>query len=192
MPRTLLVVVLLAVAASAVRPASWFTWALEIVPVLIGVALLVWSYRRFPLTPLTYGLLALHALVLALGAHYTYAEVPIGFWGDFSRNWYDRFAHFVQGFVPAMLAREILLRRTPLRPGGWTFTLVCAVCLAFSACYELVEWLGALLAGSAATDFLGTQGDVWDTQWDMFLALCGAVTAQLTLSRVQDRFLSGV
>lgn len=190
MHRTLLVVVIAAVALSAVRPHSWFTWLLEVAPILIGVPLLVATYRRFRLTTLVYLLLTFHALVLALGAHYTYAQVPIGFWGDLDRNWYDRFAHFVQGFVPAVLAREILLRRTPLRPGSWTFTLVTAVCVAFSAVYELLEWLGAVLAGEAATDFLGTQGDLWDTQWDMFLALCGALAAQLILSRRHDRELS--
>ncbi|WP_285749276.1 DUF2238 domain-containing protein [Lentzea sp. NBRC 105346] len=179
-----------AVALSAVRPYSWFTWLLEVAPILIGVPVLVLTHRRFPLTTLVYVLLAFHCLVLALGAHYTYARVPIGFWGDFDRNWFDRFAHFVQGFVPAMLVREILVRRTPLRAGGWLFTLVTSVCLAVSACYELVEWLGAVLAGGAATDFLGTQGDPWDTQWDMFLALCGAVVAQLILSRRHDRELS--
>ncbi|GLZ32360.1 membrane protein [Lentzea sp. NBRC 105346] len=190
MPRILLAVVVAAVALSAVRPYSWFTWLLEVAPILIGVPVLVLTHRRFPLTTLVYVLLAFHCLVLALGAHYTYARVPIGFWGDFDRNWFDRFAHFVQGFVPAMLVREILVRRTPLRAGGWLFTLVTSVCLAVSACYELVEWLGAVLAGGAATDFLGTQGDPWDTQWDMFLALCGAVVAQLILSRRHDRELS--
>src|SRR6185436_9543832 len=128
---------------------------------------------------------------LMLGGHYTYARVPLGYWLQdalhLSRNPYDRIGHFAQGFVPAIVGREILIRMTPLRPGGWLFFLVCSVCLAISACYEFVEWWAAVLGGSAATDFLGTQGDVWDTQWDMFMALVGAVTAQLLLSRAHDR-----
>jgi putative membrane protein len=152
------------------------------------------TYRRFRLTPLLYRLIFLHALVLILGGHYTYARVPAGFWVqdwfDLARNHYDRFAHLVQGFVPAVLAREVLLRRTPLRPGGWLFVLVTSVCLAFSACYELLEWASAVIGGSAAGDFLGTQGDVWDTQWDMFMALVGAVVAQVALGRVHDRELA--
>ena len=178
---------------SAVRPKDTFTWILEVAPVLIGAAILVATHRRFPLTPLAYRLLFVHALILILGGHYTYAEVPLGFWVrdalGLARNHYDRLGHFAQGFVPAIVAREILLRRSPLRPGEWLFFLVCCVCLAFSACYEFIEWWTALLTGEAATAFLGTQGDVWDTQWDMFLALIGAITAQLTLSRVHDRQL---
>ncbi|MBB5958345.1 putative membrane protein [Saccharothrix tamanrassetensis] len=190
LPVALAVVVVVAVAVSAIRPKSYLTWLLEVAPILVALPVLVLTYRRFPLTGLVYWLIFGHALVLALGAHYTYAEVPLGDlpWTD--RNHYDRFAHFVQGFVPAVVVREILLRRTPLRPGGWTFTLVSAVCLAVSACYELLEWLGALTGGESAEDFLGTQGDVWDTQWDMLLALAGALVAQLVLARVHDRRLA--
>jgi putative membrane protein len=151
------------------------------------------TYRRFPLTPLAYRLIFLHACILMVGGHYTYAEVPLGFWLrdllGLARNHYDRLGHFAQGFVPAIVAREILLRKTPLMPGGWVFFLVTSICLAISAFYELVEWWTALASGEAATAFLGTQGDVWDTQWDMFLCLVGALTAQLTLSRVHDREL---
>jgi putative membrane protein len=150
-------------------------------------------YRRFPLTPLLYTLLAVHALILMVGGHYTYARVPLGFWAQdlfgFARNHYDRLGHFAQGFIPAMLVREILVRTSPLRPGRWLFVLVTAVCLAFSACYEFIEWWTALAGGESAEAFLGTQGDVWDTQWDMFLALIGAITAQLVLSKVHDRAL---
>jgi putative membrane protein len=167
-----------------------------VAPVLIAAPLLLATERRFPLTRLLYVLLFLHASILMLGGHYTYARVPAGFWVqdlfELGRNHYDRLGHFAQGFVPAILAREILLRRTPLRPGGWVFFLVLAVCLAFSAFYELLEWWSALLGGEAATDFLGTQGDVWDTQWDMFLAALGAVAAQLLLARRHDAALAAL
>ncbi|HLE44958.1 MAG TPA: DUF2238 domain-containing protein [Methylomirabilota bacterium] len=192
-------VLLLAVGAgilvlSGIGPRDRFTWFLEVGPVLVGVPLLVASYARFRLTPLVYRLLLLHALILVVGGHYTYAEVPIGFWMrdafGFARNHYDRIGHFAQGFVPAMLVREILVRRSPLRPGTWLFTLTAAVALAISATYELVEWAAAVLTGEAASAFLGTQGDPWDTQWDMFLALVGAVTSQLLLARRHDRQLA--
>ena len=154
---------------------------------------LVATRRRFPLTPLAYRLIFVHALVLMLGGRYTYAEVPLGFWAQdalgLARNHYDRLGHFVQGFVPAILAREILIRKSPLRAGGWLFFLATCVCLSVSAVYELVEWWTAVATGDAATAFLGTQGDPWDTQWDMFLALLGALTAQLTLARVHARQL---
>lgn len=183
----------LAVAASAWQPADMLTWALEAAPVLIGAALLILSHGDFPLTPLTLRLLFLHALVLLLGAHYTYAQVPVGFWAaetfDLARNHYDRFAHVIQGFVPAILVREILLRTSPLYPGKWLFVVVTSICLAFSAFYEMIEWWSAVIYGASAEAFLGTQGDSWDTQWDMFLALIGAVMAQLLLSRAHDRAL---
>jgi putative membrane protein len=186
----------LALAASAIGPVDRLTWLLEVFPVLVGAPLLVWSRARFPLTPLLYRLLFVHALILILGGHYTYAQVPLGFWMqdsfDLARNHYDRLGHLAQGFVPAILAREILLRRSPLRPGRWLFFLVVCVCLAFSAFYELLEWWAAVLGGESADAFLGTQGDVWDTQWDMFLALLGTVAAQLGLSRVHDRALAGL
>lgn len=187
----LLGLTLLALVVSGIGPHDRTTWWLEVFPVVLGVPLLIATRRRFPLTPLLYVLLFVHGLILMLGGHYTYARVPPGFWVqdllDLSRNHYDRLGHFAQGFVPAILAREVLLRRTPLRPGGWLFLLVCSVCLAFSACYEFFEWWAAVIGGSAADAFLGTQGDVWDTQWDMFLALVGAVTAQLLLARLHDR-----
>ncbi len=192
-PLALLAIALAALAASGIGPYDRLTWFFEVVPVLI-VAPLPWAtYGRFRLTPLAYRLILLHALILVLGAQYTYARVPLGFWVqdlfDLGRNHYDRLGHLAQGFVPAILAREILLRLTPLRRGGWLFTLVLSVCLAFSAFYELLEWWSAVAIGEAANAFLGTQGDVWDTQWDMFLALSGAVLAQLTLARLHDRQL---
>ena len=193
-PLILLGLTFAALVVSGVGPYDRTTWYLEVAPVVIGAAVLVPTYRRFPLTPLLYRLIFVHALVLILGGHYTYARVPVGFWAqdlfDLARNHYDRFAHFVQGFVPALLTREVLLRKTLLRPGGWLFLFVVSVCLAFSATYEMLEWASAVIGGSAAEDFLGTQGDVWDTQWDMFMALLGAIAGLLTLSKVHDRELA--
>lgn len=187
---SLLAIVTLALVVSRIQPHDVMTWLLEVMPVLLVVPLLIFTGKRFPLTPLSYRLIALHALILILGGHYTYAEVPLGFWIqdllDLSRNPYDRIGHLAQGFVPALVAREILLRKTPLQRGGWLFLLTVSICLAFSAFYELIEWWVAIIAGLSAEAFLGTQGDIWDTQWDMFLALVGAITALLSLSRVQD------
>lgn len=178
---------------SAFGPADRITWFAEAVPVMVAVPLLFATRNTFPLTPLLYLLLFLHGLVLLLGSFYTYAEVPLGHWLQelfgFERNHYDRLAHFMQGFTPAILARELLLRHTPLNKGGWLFLLVVCACLAFSAFYELIEWWAALALGSSADAFLGMQGDQWDTQWDMFLALCGALSAQLVLSNLHDRQL---
>jgi len=169
---------LIALALSAIHAYDPTTWVLEVAPILIGAPLLVATARRFPLTPLIYRLIFLHAVILMIGGHYTYARVPLGSWAQhvfgLARNDYDRLGHFAQGFVPSMICREILLRRTPLQRGPWLFFLTVSVALAISACYEFVEWWTALAGGKAATDFLGTQGDVWDTQWDMFVALVGA------------------
>jgi putative membrane protein len=179
---------------SGIAPHDRFTWLLEVAPVLIGVPVLVAVWPRFRLTPLVYALLWIHAIILMVGGKYTYAEVPLGFWLQdafgFSRNHYDRIGHFAQGFVPAMLAREILIRRSPLAGSRWLPFLVVCFCLAFSALYELIEFWTALATGEAAEAFLGTQGDVWDTQWDMQMALLGAVIALLTLSRAHDRQLA--
>lgn len=192
-------VVLLALCAAALCVSGWApfdraTWVMEVAPVLIGAPLLVATHRRFPLTTLLYRLLCLHALILIVGGHYTYARVPFGFWIqdvlDFSRNPYDRIGHLAQGFIPAILAREILLRKSPLVRGGWLVLCVTSICLAFSALYEMIEWWAAIAWGEAADAFLGTQGDVWDTQWDMFLALVGALAAQVLLARSHDRSLA--
>ncbi|MEW8032607.1 MAG: DUF2238 domain-containing protein [Candidatus Thiodiazotropha endolucinida] len=173
--------------------ADRYTWFLETLPVMIGLPLLYYTRQGFPLTILVYRLLALHAVILIIGGYYTYAEVPLFNWlrdsYELSRNHYDRIGHFFQGFVPAMLAREILLRRSPLRPGRWLFFLCVCFCLAFSAFYELIEWWVALMSEQAAEAFLGTQGDPWDTQTDMFLALIGAICAQLLLVKIHDRQL---
>jgi putative membrane protein len=193
-PLALLAIAILALMVSAIRPYDWVTWLLEVAPVLVAMPLLIATYRRFPLTPLVYRLILIHALILILGGHYTYARVPLGFWVQdllgLARNHYDRLGHFAQGFIPAILAREILLRTSPLRRGGWLSFLVICFCLGFSAFYELIEWWSALIGGGGATEFLGTQGDVWDAQWDMFLALLGALTALITLSRRHDRELT--
>jgi putative membrane protein len=190
-PAVLLVLGLLALAVSAVGAHEPGTWVLEVFPILLGVPLLIATRRRFPLTPLAYRLIFVHALILMLGGHYTYAEVPLGDWVadalGLARNPYDRLGHLAQGFVPAIVVREILIRRSPLRPGKWLAFLVICVCLAISAAYELVEWWSALLGGENADAFLGTQGDQWDTQWDMFTALVGAVTALALLGRYHDR-----
>ena len=190
----LLVLTGVALVASGIGPVDRGTWVLEVAPVVIAAPLLYFTWHPFRLTPLVYRLIFLHALILMLGGHYTYAHVPLGFWlqdlFDFARNPYDRIGHFAQGFVPAMVAREILLRRSPLRPGKWLFFIVSCICLAISAVYEFIEWWAALILGQGAQEFLGTQGDPWDTQWDMFMALVGAVTAQLLLARIHDRQLA--
>jgi putative membrane protein len=190
-PRVLLVVGAIALAVSGVAPHDRLTWLLEVAPILIAVPVLIATARRFPLTPLAYRLIFLHALILMLGGHYTYAEVPLGDWAadalGLARNPYDRLGHLAQGFVPAIVVREILIRRSPLRPGKWLAFLVVCVCLAISAAYELIEWWSALIGGESADAFLGTQGDQWDTQWDMFTALVGAVAALALLGRYHDR-----
>lgn len=178
---------------SGIAPKDRFTWLLEVAPVLVVVPLLVATRRRFPLTPLLTVLIAVHAVILMVGGRYTYAEVPLGFAMQdlfgLARNPYDGIGHFAQGFVPALAAREILLRRSPLQRGGWLVFTVISFCLAVSALYELIEWGAALGTGEAAEAFLGTQGDPWDTQKDMALALVGAVCALLSLSRLHDRAL---
>jgi putative membrane protein len=190
-PLALLAVDAVALAVSGIAPRDRLTWVLEVAPILIAAPILVATARRFPLTPLAYRLIFVHALILMLGGHYTYAEVPLGDWVadalGLLRNPYDRVGHFAQGFVPAVVVREILIRRSPLRPGKWLAFLVVCVCLAISAGYELVEWWSALIGGENADAFLGTQGDQWDTQWDMFMALVGAVAALALLGRVHDR-----
>jgi len=185
---------LLALAVSGIDPFDRLTWLLETLPVMLGLPLLLATHRRFPLTPLVCWLLFIHGLILMLGGAYTYSRVPLGFWFqdalDLARNHYDRLGHLAQGFVPAMLSREILLRTTPLRPGSWLFFLTTCVVLAISASYEFIEWGVALVMGMEADAFLATQGDVWDTQWDMFLALLGALAAQSLLTSLHDRQLA--
>ncbi len=191
--RILLTVIAVCLLLSGIGPKDRLTWLLEVLPILIGAPILMQTAATFPLTPLLYRLLAVHAMILIVGGHYTYAEVPVGRWiqeafGS-ARNHYDRLGHFIQGFVPAIVMRELLLKTSPMRPGRWLFFVVCSACLAFSAFYELFEWVAALTLGQSAKEFLGTQGDQWDTQWDMFMALVGAITAQAFLGATHNRQL---
>lgn len=184
---------LLALVASGIAPYDRPTWFLEVMPVLIAAPILIATRATLPLTQLVYLLICIHGLILILGGAYTYARVPPGLWVqewlDLDRNPYDRLGHLAQGFIPAIVARELLLRVFQIGRGKFLFFLVISICLAISAFYELIEWWAALLFGQGAHEFLGTQGDAWDTQWDMFLALVGAVLAQFTLSRLHDRQL---
>lgn len=192
----LLLIVAIVFTWSAIGPHDYLTWFLEVAPVIIGAAILLPTYRRFQLTDLLYVLLAIHGVILMVGGHYTYAEVPLGKWVsdalDMERNHYDRLGHLAQGFVPAILAREILLRKRVVSGRAWLFTIVVSICLAFSAIYELIEWTAAVVSAEAAESFLGAQGDVWDTQKDMALALVGAIIAQLLLAKLHDRQLAGM
>ena len=184
------IAVLVALVISGIKPYDRATWWMEVAPVLIAAPILAVTYRHFPLTTLLYCLIVIHALVLILGGTYTYARVPLGFWLQewfgFERNPYDRIGHFMQGFVPAMLAREILLRTRSVATKKMAAFLSLCVALAFSAFYELIEWWAALALGQGAHEFLGTQGDPWDTQADMLLALVGAMLALAALSRIHD------
>ena len=182
---------LAALAVSGIAPYDRATWWMEVAPVLAAAPILVATHRRFPLTGVLYFLICVHAMVLIMGGAYTYARVPLGFWLqdwlDLERNPYDRIGHFMQGFVPALIAREILLRKSFLSSKTMTGFLSLCVALAFSAVYELIEWGAALALGQGADEFLGTQGDPWDTQADMFLALLGAVTSLALLAPLQDQ-----
>lgn len=170
------------------------TYILEVVPILILFPLLFFTYCKCRLTRLVYILIGIHFLVLCLGGIYTYAEVPLGFWMQewfgFTRNNYDKIGHFAQGFVPALLVREVLLRTSPLRPGKWLVFIVTSICLAISALYEIFEWWVSVMQGASAEAFLGTQGYEWDTQSDMLFCLIGAIVALISLSRLHDRALS--
>lgn len=190
----LVILVLMFFIWSAIYPHDYFTWLLEVMPVIMVAPVLYFTYEQFKLTRLLYVLIAFHAIVLLIGGHYTYAEMPVFNWlrdyFGWDRNYYDRLGHVMQGVVPAIAAREILLRRQILPRGSWLFFIVVCICLAISAFYEFLEWWVAIVSGSDAVAFLATQGDIWDTQWDMFLAFCGAITAQLCLSKCHDRQLA--
>ena len=181
---------------SGINPHDGVTWGLEVFPAVIGVVVLWSTEKKFPLTALVYVLILIHCIILMVGGHYTYAEVPLGDWVrdafDGSRNNYDKLGHFAQGFVPAMIARELAIRLNIFNSARWRDFFIVSFCLGFSAFYELIEWWAAVLGGSAADSFLGAQGDVWDSQWDMFFALVGAVAAQLLLGRRHDRELSAL
>ena len=181
---------------TAIHPHDYTTWWMETAPIFIAVPIFVATYKSYTLTPLVYRLLFVHAIILMVGGHYSYAEVPLGYWMEnwfgFVRNDYDKIGHFAQGFVPALLFRELLLRSSPLQRGKLLFTLVTASCLAVSASYELIEWVAAITMGQGADAFLGTQGDPWDTQTDMLMALIGAICAQLVLAKLQDNQLNNL
>lgn len=181
---------------SGIHPKDYFTWFLEVTPALAGFVALAVTYKRFRLTGLVYTLILIHCIILMVGGHYTYAEVPLFDWlRDYfglARNNYDKVGHLAQGFVPAMIAREIFVRKSVISLRSWQNFLVVCFCLALSALYELIEWWVAVLTGTAAEAFLGTQGYVWDTQSDMALALCGAILALVFLSRVHDKQLEGL
>ena len=191
--RLLAGIVLVGLVVSGVIAKDRLTWTLEVIWAMVGLALVAWKWKTFPLTRLLCWLLMLHALVLIHGGAYTYSLTPGGFWLQdllgTARNPWDRLGHWMQGFLPAILARELLLRLTPLRRGGWLVYLVLAAALSFSAFFELIEWWAALIYGADADAFLATQGDQWDTQWDMFLCLCGAVVSLLLFARWHDRQL---
>ncbi|WP_413309654.1 DUF2238 domain-containing protein [Bacillus sp. 1P10SD] len=178
---------------SAIHPFDRFTWWLEVIPALIGVLILLFTYRFFTFSTLVYFLVLIHSSILFIGGHYTYAEMPLfnwfkDIWG-LDRNYYDRLGHFAQGFIPAIIIRELLIRTSPLKNSKWLPVTVVSMCLAISAVYELVEFFVAILTGEAAEAFLGTQGDVWDTQWDMLLAFIGAIISYLTLSKTHSQQL---
>lgn len=181
---------------SAVQPADYFTWFLEVLPALIGFAVLAATYRKFQLTRLTYTLILIHCIILMVGGHYTYAKVPLFDWirdaFELSRNNYDKVGHLAQGFVPAIIAREIFIRKSVISGNAWRNFLVVCFCLAFSAFYELIEWWVAASTGESAEAFLGTQGYIWDTQSDMALALLGAILALIFLSAIHDRQIENI
>lgn len=193
--RAMLAAFAVTLAWSAWHPKEYFTWFLEVLPALIGLMIVAAIYTRFRLSDLAYLAILLHSLVLMVGGHYTYAEVPLFNWLrddhiGLVRNDYDRLGHFAQGFFPAILAREILLRRSPLVRGKWLFFIVTCICLAISAGYELIEWRVAVSSGDEAVAFLATQGDPWDTQWDMFTALIGALVSLVLMGRIHDRSMA--
>jgi putative membrane protein len=178
---------------SGIKPHDYFTWFLEVSPALIALVILGATYKKFRFTDMAYWLMLIHAIILMIGGHYTYAKVPLFDWlkdaYDLSRNHYDKLGHFAQGFIPAIIAREILIRKSPLNRGKWLFFIVVSICLAISAFYEFIEWWVAVATGTAAEAFLGTQGYVWDTQSDMFLAFLGAIIALVLFGKINDKSL---
>jgi putative membrane protein len=193
-PVILLIIVLAFGVWSGIKPLDTrLTWVLETLPVMMALPVLLLTHKKFPLTGLTYTLIAIHAMIMMLGAHYSYAKVPLGFWMqdwfDWTRNNYDKIGHFMQGFGPAIYTREILSRTSPLRRGKWLGFLSIAVPLAFSAIYEILEWLASLSNPTDTEAFLGTQGYIWDTQSDMFLCLIGSMVALILLTKLHNKHL---
>ena len=196
-PMVLLIIVLVFWVWSGIRPHDTrLTWVLETLPFMIALPVMLLTYRRFPLSDLTYTLIAIHAMILMLGGHYSYAKVPLGFWMEdwfgWTRNNYDKIGHIMQGFGPAIYVREIVARTSPLKPGKWLGVISVAVPLAFSALYEIIEWLASLSNPTDTEAFLGTQGYIWDTQTDMFWCLIGSVVALILLTRLHNKYLSGI
>ncbi|PZO83217.1 MAG: hypothetical protein DI626_09230 [Micavibrio aeruginosavorus] len=191
-PLATLFVAVAVFAWSSINPFERSTWWMEVAPALIALPLLVLTYKRFRLTDLSYALIGIHACILMVGGKYTYARVPLFDFIEGTRNNYDKLGHFAQGFIPAIIIRELLLRTSPLQPGKWLAAVIVFSCLGISAAYELIEWLAAVLLGQGAEEFLGTQGDEWDTQKDMLWAGIGACTALLTLSRWHNRQLERI
>ena len=181
---------------SAINPHDYFTWFLEVLPAIIGLLILIFTYNKFKITQLVYFLITLHSIILIIGGHYTYAEVPLGQWMketfNFSRNHYDRIGHFAQGFIPALIIREVVIRKNIINGRRWQFVFIVSMCLAISALYEFFEWWVAIGTGTASDAFLGTQGDVWDTQWDMFFAFVGSIASLVFLSKIHDKFIKNL
>ncbi|MBL8029057.1 MAG: DUF2238 domain-containing protein [Fibrobacteres bacterium] len=195
-PKAVLAAALAILCGSLYFSRDRFTWILEVFPILIGMPILIITYKRFQFTNWTYSFLLLHSLILATGGVYTYAEVPLGYWMQewfgFARNHYDRLGHFAQGFIPALLTRELIIRTSPLKQGRWLTFSVLSICVAISAFYELIEAGTAISMGATADSFLGSQGDIWDAQWDMFFATIGAATYLAFFARFQDRFIKAI
>lgn len=189
-PLAALILTVLIFIWSAINPYDRLTWWMEIAPILVAYPLLIVSYRRFRLTDLLYGLIFLHAIILMVGGHYTYARVPLFNFDDGSRNNYDKIGHFAQGFIPAMAIRELLLRTSPLKTGKWLVAIIVFSCLGIAAVYELIEFAAAIALKTGADEFLGSQGDIWDTQKDMMWAGIGACVSLLALSKLHNRFLA--
>jgi putative membrane protein len=191
-----LIIFFAALIISGINPHDYFTWFLEVIPALIALAILIVTYKKFQFSNFIYGLILFHSIVLMIGGHWTYAEVPFGFWiqdiFNFSRNHYDRFGHLMQGFVPAMVARELIIKNNIIPNRKWMNFFIIFTILGFSAFYEFFEWGMSVWTGEAADSFLGTQGDVWDTQWDMFMCFIGSTLAILTLSRFHDKYLKNI
>jgi putative membrane protein len=192
--KALLAVFFLVLLWSGVSPHDYFTWFLEVLPALLALLILAVTYGRFRFSNFIYVVICIHSVILMIGGHYTYAEVPLGYWMEalfnFSRNHYDRIGHFAQGFSPALVMREVVIRKEIIRGRGWQFFFITAAVLGFSAFYEFFEWWTALATGEAAEAFLGTQGDVWDTQWDMFMCMIGALSALILMRRLHDRHMN--
>lgn len=188
------IIFLAALAWSAYKPYEYFTWLLEVFPAIIGAIVLLATRKKFRFTNMVYTLILLHAVVLLIGGHYTYARMPLFDWFrnalSLDRNYYDRFGHIIQGFVPAMIARELFIRWAVIKGRAWMNFIIITVCTFIAVAYEIFEWWTAIIAGSAAVSFLATQGDVWDPQWDLFLAIVGAAAALAMLSKWHDRQLN--